>query len=84
MNIRGLGGNGKVGIIRKMVVDDKISIMSLSETKSSNLIDQMVKRMWGVDDCGWASVEAINSNGGLLIVRDKNFLHEESISKSEC
>ena len=51
-NIRGLGENGKSGVIRKLVVDKKVFIMGLLEMKSSNITDQMINKMWGVDDCG--------------------------------
>ena len=66
--MRGLGGAGKVGVVKKMVRENNIQIMGLMETKAISLKEGMIGSLWGANDFKWEVINAVNSGGGLLCV----------------
>ena len=73
-NIRGIGGDGKVGVAGELVYKNNISFLGLVETKSSSIKENLVRRIWGSYDFDWEVIDAINGGGGMLCVWDSDFL----------
>lgn len=68
-NIRGLGKGEKVTTIKKLVVNNNISLMGLVETKHRRSIKSRLKKMWGSDDYDMCELVASNTySGGIVVV----------------
>lgn len=72
-NIRGLGKGEKCTHNRNFVVTNKVSLMSLVETKHRKSIKCRLRRMWGGDDFDfYESFASIRHAGGIVIVWDQS------------
>ena len=54
--------------------------MGLVETKSANLSESWIRRVWGSFDFDWFSVKAVNGAVGLLCVWDKDFFVQNEVT----
>ena len=72
-NIRGLGGGGKIGVLRKFIRDRKVSFLGLVETKCSRIRESLIRKIWCDGEFQWAAMDAISMSGGLLCVWEKKF-----------
>lgn len=78
-NARGIGGGGKVGVIRDMVRKHEVVFLGVVETKAASVSEVIIRKMWRSYDCNWAVVNAINGGGGLLCIWDKDFIIQENV-----
>ena len=78
-NSRGIGGGGKIGVVREMMHVKNVCLLGLVETKMYNLNEVFIRKMWGPHDCNWAVVNAVNSGGVLACIWDKDFVTHEEI-----
>lgn len=69
-NIRGMGRPEKRRKIRKLLLDKKIDVALLQETKRSNMTAEMVKSVWPRDNLEFITVDAEGLAGELLCLWD--------------
>ena len=83
-NCRGLGGNQKVEAIKRFKFSEKISILTIQETKlqeEDSLV--VIKKFWKNGKC--KVVSAQGASGGMLIGWDKNlFKFKSAIENHHC
>ena len=82
-NIRGIGGGGKVRQMSKMIREERLGFVGVIETKKESIDHSMVKRIWGLNDCDWSSVDAQGASGGILCIWERSFLKLETIQKGD-
>lgn len=74
-NVRQLGGHGKIGSIRKLVMEMRVTFLGSSKTKTKDLVERRVRKLWGDDNFGWATMDANDQGGGgLLCIWGRQFL----------
>ncbi|TYJ44819.1 hypothetical protein E1A91_A02G010600v1 [Gossypium mustelinum] len=71
-NIRGLGTNGKVEVINRLVKIQGANVCFLQETKLVNVSEVFVRRIWGDDNFDFRFVAAVGRSGGLITIWDKS------------
>ncbi|CAL5344867.1 unnamed protein product [Camellia sinensis] len=69
-NCRGLGRREKKGKIRSMIIDRKIDIVLLQETKLSSCTELDVKALWPKARMDYSYVDSDGNSGGLLCIWD--------------
>ncbi|XP_028071380.1 uncharacterized protein LOC114273766 [Camellia sinensis] len=77
-NCRGLGRREKRGKIRRLIVDRKIDIVLLQETKLNSCNNLDVKALWPKDKMEFLCVDSEGSSGGLLCIWDPGWVGERS------
>lgn len=63
-----VGGAAKRRRLRKMIVEEKIDLCMIQETKSSDLSKRMISSIWGEPNFDWISKNAVGQSGGMLSV----------------
>lgn len=59
--------------VRRLVLEHKLDMIGLTETKLRSTDTIKVKALWGSDECAYIISHAINSNSeGLLLIWNKN------------
>ncbi|KAL4307216.1 hypothetical protein AHAS_Ahas16G0256100 [Arachis hypogaea] len=71
MAILGLGGSGKVGMLRYFKSKFRLDMLELVETKKELVTNLDVSRIWGRDGACWEFVSSIGTYGGLLLIWDE-------------
>ncbi|MCI07963.1 endonuclease/exonuclease/phosphatase family protein, partial [Trifolium medium] len=68
INIRGLGGRVKRGLIKDLVKKEKIDFLAIQETKLEAVSDSLCFSLWGSEDCLWMSLPSEGNSGGILSI----------------
>ncbi|XP_077211531.1 uncharacterized protein LOC143846836 [Tasmannia lanceolata] len=76
-NVRGLGTDKKIWVVRDIVVERKFDLLSIIETKIMGVADTTVNKLWGRNNRGWVAKEAVGSAGGVIIIWKEAFCVEE-------
>ncbi|GJU39294.1 RNA-directed DNA polymerase, eukaryota [Tanacetum coccineum] len=76
-NMEGLGSKDKHNWIKELCTKNKISFLSVQETKSNNISDMVIKNIWGNSIFEATVSEAIGNSGGLLCVWDPKAFHKD-------
>ncbi|KAL4347478.1 hypothetical protein GQ457_17G001450 [Hibiscus cannabinus] len=71
-NIRGLGSDVKISVVRQLVRLHRIDVLFIQEVKKSDVDDLFVRRLWRDDDFQFCFSAAVGCAGGLLSVWDSN------------
>lgn len=67
-NVRGLGKKEKKGKFKQLVIQRKIDILLIQETKQRTVSRNFISSIWGGSDFKFVEVEVEGSAGGLLII----------------
>ncbi|KAK7268946.1 hypothetical protein RIF29_21657 [Crotalaria pallida] len=82
-NIRGIGGAGKSGAVKKLINSNNPSILGLVETKHSSSKPRRWNSWWRADDLGWEEVLAVNGSGGLILMWNQTLFKVLSSTKGD-
>ncbi|XP_016192885.1 uncharacterized protein LOC107633797 [Arachis ipaensis] len=82
-NVRGLRGDGKLGMVKALKQKYKLNLLGLIETKRVVLTKYDVARLWGNGSVGWEFVESIGSVGGLVLMWDEVEFNVQHCHKGE-
>ena len=63
LKCRGVGGKGKDGAIRNIVVGKKANLVDLVETKHTLLIKAKVRKWWGQREVDWCDAQVDGGAG---------------------
>lgn len=74
-NVRGLGSPSKRSIVKEVIYDICPDIVILSETRLSSINQYVVKSLWSSISIAWASLDAIDTAEGIIIMWDALNLH---------
>jgi exonuclease III len=73
LNARGLDSSKKHRILHDIIVDNKIDMVAIQETKKQHFSSRMLKSICNKFDC-WHELLAIGLSGGILIGFDSSKL----------
>ncbi|KAH1063237.1 hypothetical protein J1N35_028224 [Gossypium stocksii] len=71
-NVRGLGSDGKVAAINRLVKLHGVNVCFLRETKLEEVSGDLVRRIWGDDNFEFRFAAAVGRSGGLITIWDKS------------
>ncbi|MED6199047.1 hypothetical protein PIB30_072281 [Stylosanthes scabra] len=72
--LRGIGGSGKVEMLKQVCRKNCVDFLGVVETKRENFNDNFEDNIWGHrTDIRWEHVESVNSAGGILCVWNTYF-----------
>ncbi|XP_057425670.1 uncharacterized protein LOC130719036 [Lotus japonicus] len=79
-NVRGLGGRGKMRVIREVVCHHHVEVLFVQETKLQRISTRTCAQLWGESGFDWKATPAVNRGGGLLCIWNPNlFVLEECV-----
>lgn len=81
INIRGIGGNGKAGWIKKIKCDNGVSFIGMQETMSNNILPGLVSAYWGGFGFDFDFVAANGNSGGLISIWDPKVFMKDKVTK---
>ncbi|XP_057746795.1 uncharacterized protein LOC130966053 [Arachis stenosperma] len=82
-NIRGLGGDGKLRMVKELKRKHRLDMLGLVETKRQLVTRFDVVNLCGNSCVGWEYVESVGASGGLLLMWDDGFFKIRNCYKSE-
>ena len=73
LNIQGLGPKAKKQWVQELCCKNKISFLSLQETKMEEMDVNVVRSLWGNMDFEFRHSPSVGNSGGILCVWNKSF-----------
>ena len=66
-NVRGLGAEGKKGMIKTIIKEESIDMVGLVETKHKDISEWDIRKCWGHNGAEYMHVTVVKDSGGLLL-----------------
>lgn len=83
LNSRGLGSALKQKLVKSLLLQYKVDLVCLQETKLQEVDQGCCRRIWGDADFEWEFVPAVNRGGRLLCLWRKGFIQVTSCMKGQ-
>ena len=77
LNIQGLGSKAKKVWVRELNINQKVSFLSIQETKTDSISAMEAKVLWGNSSFDYIFSEAIGNSGGILCIWDLNVFQKD-------
>ncbi|XP_068667743.1 uncharacterized protein [Aristolochia californica] len=71
-NVHGIGSLCHRASIRDLLASTKANVVVLQQTKVASLPLGYIRELWHLKEPGWASVDAVGSASGILLMWDTN------------
>ncbi|KAK8668743.1 hypothetical protein V6N13_106189 [Hibiscus sabdariffa] len=75
-----MGSSVKIKAIRKIILEQRVDIAIIQETKKEILSDNENSSLWYDEDFGYQVSNAVGKSGGLVTVWDKTKFSMEAVS----
>ena len=70
-NVRGLNNPRKRQVCKNLLKEWKCDIVCFQETKVASIDTAFVRSLWGSPFIDWVALDADQTLGGVLLIRDK-------------
>ena len=67
--------------LSKMIRKERLGFVGVIKTKKFNMDLNLVRRIWGLDNCDWSAMDAQGTSGGILYNWENSFVKLDTIVK---
>ncbi|KAK8505561.1 hypothetical protein V6N12_038302 [Hibiscus sabdariffa] len=82
VNASGMGLNGKMMIVSRLVKSQRVEVLFLQETKKPEWSVEEIRKLWSDDEFEFKAVEADGRSGSLVTIWDRNCFTLENVCQS--